>query len=86
MLGDEDTDSSSSRLKFLKIQLQAVEAQCSQYIPRSHDPELTQSIKNWKVDWEDIDRRSKARRKKTHVSSTRVNDTQTTVDSSLVPG
>jgi hypothetical protein len=33
-------------------------------MPREEDEELSQSILNWKVDWEDIDRRSKARRMK----------------------
>lgn len=64
---EDDFESNQSELRFLRIQLQAIEAQCSQYLPRNEDPELSQSIKNWKVDWEDIDRRSKARRKKRHV-------------------
>ena len=56
-----------SELKFLRIQLQAIEAQCS---PQHVDLELSQSIMNWKVDWQDIDRRSKARRKKCHSAMT----------------
>jgi len=64
-----DFEANQSELKFLRIQLQAIEAQ---YIPSNQDTELTESIMNWKIDWEDIDRKSKARRKKfksvTHLS------------------
>ena len=35
-------------------------------MPHDEDLELQQSIMNWKIDWEDIDRKSKARRKKCH--------------------
>lgn len=61
---EDDFDASQSELRFLRIQLHAIEAQCSQYMPHDEDEELSQSISNWKVDWEDIDRRSKARRLK----------------------
>lgn len=57
-------EANQSELRFLRIQLQAIEAQCSAYIPRDTDEELMRSIRNWKIDWEDIDRRSKARRTK----------------------
>jgi hypothetical protein len=60
----DDIKASQSELRFLRIQLQAIEAQCSQYMPREEDEELSQSIMNWKVDWENIDRRSRARRLK----------------------
>jgi len=63
---EEDFDANQSELKFLRIQLQAIEAQCAQYIPHDEDEELSRSIMNWKIDWGDIDRRSKARRKKCH--------------------
>ncbi|KAF4625197.1 hypothetical protein G7Y89_g12971 [Cudoniella acicularis] len=59
---EDDFDANQSELKFLRIQLQAIEAQCSEYIPRNGDMELSESIMNWKIDWEDIDRKSKARR------------------------
>lgn len=65
---EDDFDANQSELKYLRIQLKAIETQCSEFIPRDEDPELVQAIKNWKVDWEDIDRRSKARRKKCLVS------------------
>ncbi len=41
-----------------------MEVQGSQYIPFNADEELSESIKNWKLDWTDIDQRTKARRKK----------------------
>ncbi|KAH6683293.1 hypothetical protein B0J14DRAFT_613199 [Halenospora varia] len=77
---EDDFDANQSELKFLRIQLQAIEVQCAEFIPRSPDKELTESIMNWKVDWEDIDRKSKARRKKCHISI-HVDDTSTSVDS-----
>jgi hypothetical protein len=61
---DGDLEASQSELRFLRIQMQGIEAQCSQYMPQEEDEELSQSITNWKDDWEDIDRRSKARRLK----------------------
>jgi hypothetical protein len=72
-----------SELKFLRIQLQAIEAQSSQYIPLDGDDELTQSIMNWKIDWEAIDKRSKERKKKNlHTSVTMRDDSRTIVDGS----
>jgi hypothetical protein len=77
---EDDFEANQSELKFLRIQLKAIEAQCAQYIPRDEDPDLTQSILNWKVDWEDIDRRSKARRKKCKASVSNLSNSQTVVD------
>jgi hypothetical protein len=65
---EEDFEANQAELQFLRIQLQAIEAQCAQYIPPGEDQDLSQSIKNWKIDWEDIDRRSRARRKKCHLA------------------
>lgn len=79
---EDDFEANQSELKFLRIQLQALEAQCAQYIPHNEDPELTESILNWKVDWEDIDKRSKARRKKCKMSVTNLSDSQKVVDGS----
>ncbi|KAG9235483.1 hypothetical protein BJ875DRAFT_459083 [Amylocarpus encephaloides] len=61
---EDDFEANQSELKFLRMQMRALETQCYEYIPRERDEELAESIKNWKIDWEDIDRRSKARRKK----------------------
>jgi hypothetical protein len=61
---DNDFEASQAELRFLRIQMQAIEAQHSQHVPQEDDEELSQSIMNWKGDWEDMDRRSKARRMK----------------------
>lgn len=74
---EDDFDANQSELKYLKIQLKAIEAQCN--FPRNEDPELTQAIKNWKIDWEDIDRRSKARRKKCLISVTQSSSDMSTL-------
>lgn len=79
---EEDFDANQSELKFLRIQLQAIEAQCAQYIPQDEDQELSRSIMNWKIDWEDIDRKSKARRKKCHPLKTMLDDSLKVLDGS----
>jgi hypothetical protein len=61
---EDDYEASQSELQFLRIQLQAIQTQFNEYLPQSRDEELEESIRNWKIDWEDIDRRSKARRRK----------------------
>lgn len=66
----DDFESNQSELKYLRIQLQAIQAQYSHYVRGNEDAELAKSISNWKVDWEDIDRKSKARRKKCRDSLT----------------
>lgn len=76
---EDDFEANQSELKYLRIQLKAIEAQASPYIPRSEDPELTQAIKNWKIDWEDIDRKSKARRQKCLVSLTQSSSDRSTL-------
>jgi len=77
---EDDFSSNQSELKFLRIQLQAIEAQCSQYIPLSRDKELAESITKWKFDWEEIDRKSKARRKKCQGSRPNSDDSATIVN------
>jgi hypothetical protein len=61
---DADLEASQSELTFLRLQLRALEVQCSAYIPFGADEELSESIKNWKLEWADIDQRTKARRRK----------------------
>lgn len=61
---DADLEASQSELTFLRLQLRALEVQCSAYIPFGADEDLSESIKNWKLEWADIDQRTKARRKK----------------------
>jgi hypothetical protein len=67
---EDDFEANQSELRFLRIQLKAIEAQCAEYIPRVEDPELSESIMNWRIAWEDIDRRSKNRRDKCHLTLT----------------
>ena len=76
----DDVDANQSELKFLRIQLQAIEVYSSHYLPLEVDEELSKSIMNWKTDWEDIDRRSKARRKKCHVSIASLDGSQTSLE------
>lgn len=61
---EDDFSANASELKFLRLQLQAIEAQCAPYIERDReeDLELSESIMNWKIDWEEVNRRSLARR------------------------
>jgi len=66
---EEDHEASQSELKFLRIQLQAIEVQSSQFILADQDPDLTQSIKNWKAEWELIDKRTKERNKRFRIST-----------------
>ncbi|KAH7407588.1 hypothetical protein BKA64DRAFT_424124 [Cadophora sp. MPI-SDFR-AT-0126] len=81
---DDDYQANQSELKFLRIQLQAIQVQCTNCIHRhDDDPELADSIMNWKIDWENINRRAKARRQqKSHVSLThQMSDASTFVGS-----
>jgi hypothetical protein len=48
-----------------------------QYIPFNADEELSESIKNWKLDWADIDQRTKARRRKCKDLLGNLDDSQT---------
>ncbi len=61
---EDDFSANASELKFLRLQLQAIEAQCAPHIERDReeDVELSESIMNWKIDWEEVNRRSLARR------------------------
>ncbi|CAG8979125.1 hypothetical protein HYALB_00000258 [Hymenoscyphus albidus] len=65
---EEDFDANQSELQFLRIQQKAIEVQ---YPKEVEDEDLTQSIQNWKIDWEEVDRKSKARRKKFCMKVTR---------------
>lgn len=44
----------------LQIQLKAIEVQCLSYVPKDADPDLLESIENWKAEW------SALKRKKAH--------------------
>jgi len=77
---EEDFEANQSELRFMRIQVQAVQVQCAQYLPQNEDVELTQSIMNWKIDWEDIDQRSKARRRKFQNSASSSSSAHTTAN------
>ncbi|KAG9248586.1 hypothetical protein BJ878DRAFT_4294 [Calycina marina] len=47
----DDYEASQAELGFLRIQLQAIEAQTSHIIQDGEDPDLTLSITNWKTEW-----------------------------------
>ncbi|KJR87073.1 uncharacterized protein SPSK_01656 [Sporothrix schenckii 1099-18] len=46
-----DIDDLGSELSFLRLQLRGIEVRCRSYVPADADPELTESIENWKADW-----------------------------------
>jgi chromosome segregation ATPase len=49
----------SSKLSFLRVQLKALEVEGQRYIPFNADAELSTSIRNWKLEWADVDMRTK---------------------------
>lgn len=57
-----------SELRYLRIQLRGIEAQCLGYIPEGADPELDQSIRSWKEDWTSLRDRWAARKGSSFVS------------------
>ncbi|RFU34050.1 hypothetical protein B7463_g2277, partial [Scytalidium lignicola] len=64
---EEDFEANQSELKYLRIQMQAIEVQCSLYLDPNEDEDLSQSIQNWKQDWETIDKRWKTRKETARV-------------------
>jgi len=52
-----------SELSILRIQLRALEVQGQQYILFGADDDLSQSIRNWKQEWRELDLRTRARKK-----------------------
>lgn len=43
-----------AELRHLRLELRAIEVQCLGYVPKGADPELAQSIRNWKDDWQEL--------------------------------
>jgi hypothetical protein len=74
---DADFEACKSELLFLRLQLLALEVQGQQYIPSNADEELSESIKNWKLAWADIDQKTKARREKCQDLLRNLDDSQT---------
>jgi hypothetical protein len=64
---DDDFSAHASELTFLRIRMQAIEAQCAPYLERGREEdggELSDSIARWKIDWEEVNRRMRARRER----------------------
>lgn len=59
---EEAVEEDESELRYLKIQLRAIETQCAGYVPPGADPDLEQSIRFWKRDWEELRDKWAARR------------------------
>ncbi|KAJ9141887.1 hypothetical protein NKR23_g7564 [Pleurostoma richardsiae] len=59
---EEEVQESESELRFLRLQLKAIEVQSLEYMPPDADPELVQSIQNWKSDWASLHRKWTERR------------------------
>ncbi|KAI9738500.1 MAG: hypothetical protein M1818_005397 [Claussenomyces sp. TS43310] len=53
-----------SNLSYLRIQLRALEVRGDQYIPYNADAELAESIRNWKLEWADVDMKTRRAKKK----------------------
>lgn len=43
-----------AELRHLNLELRAIEARCMGYLPEGADPELDESIRNWKNDWQSL--------------------------------
>ncbi|CAK7198915.1 hypothetical protein SEUCBS139899_001583 [Sporothrix eucalyptigena] len=65
-----DLDDFSSELSFLRLQLRGIEARCQSYIPADADPELAESIENWKADWSALRAKVNEERRSTTASMT----------------
>ncbi|KAK2026911.1 hypothetical protein LX32DRAFT_463196 [Colletotrichum zoysiae] len=50
---EEELQENDSELTYLRLGLKAIEVQC----PNNTDPDLAQSIQNWKADWSDLKRK-----------------------------
>ncbi|GAB1312947.1 hypothetical protein MFIFM68171_03157 [Madurella fahalii] len=48
---EDDILSNESELRHLRLKIRAVETLCYEFVPPDADPELFQSIENWKADW-----------------------------------
>ena len=59
---EDEVQEAESDLRHLRLQLKAIEVQCLQYIPPDADPELVQSIQNWKADWANLKKKWASRR------------------------
>ena len=51
---EEAVAEDESELRYLKIQLRAIETQCAGYVPPGADPDLEMSIRFWKREWAEL--------------------------------
>lgn len=61
-------DDLGSELSFLRLQLRGIEVRCRSYVPAEADPELTESIENWKADWSALRAKVEEERRSTTTS------------------
>ncbi|KAK4242094.1 hypothetical protein C8A03DRAFT_11692, partial [Achaetomium macrosporum] len=48
---EDDILANESELRHLRLKIRAVETLCYEFVPPDADPDLFQSIENWKADW-----------------------------------
>ncbi|KAL2129861.1 hypothetical protein VTI74DRAFT_7192 [Chaetomium olivicolor] len=48
---EDDILANESELRHLRLKIRAVETWCYEFVPPDADPDLFQSIENWKADW-----------------------------------
>lgn len=57
-----------AELRYVRLELRAIEVQCMGYVPKGADPEPTRSIRNWKDDWQELKEKWSSRRGSSFVS------------------
>ncbi|KAL1884325.1 hypothetical protein VTK73DRAFT_19 [Phialemonium thermophilum] len=66
---EDQADCNESELNHLRLRLKALEVMCYEYVPADADPELQQSIENWKIDWVSLRNRMSAKKRKRSAQS-----------------
>ncbi|KAK4454954.1 hypothetical protein QBC34DRAFT_391122 [Podospora aff. communis PSN243] len=60
---EDEIGGNESDLRHLRIELRAVETLCHEFVPPEADPDLVQSIANWKTDWTTLKEKMSAKKK-----------------------
>ncbi|KAK3321008.1 hypothetical protein B0T19DRAFT_403603 [Cercophora scortea] len=60
---EDEVSGNESELRHLRLELRAVEALCNTLLPSDVDPDLVESIQNWKSDWQRLRDKMSARKK-----------------------
>jgi hypothetical protein len=60
---EDEVSGNESDLRHLRIELRAVETLVHGFVPPEADPDLVQSIQNWKTDWAKLRERMLANKK-----------------------